>query len=114
MSRGIRFISLLLKNRLKRGGDSVPYHIDYTNAVGKGRSVSGVRRFLLTACLFLLFSILVSDYWPEGMDMLKKTLLPNETLQAVEAFAQELNCGFSFADAARNFMKSVGVNGYPD
>ena len=48
------------------------------------------------------------------VNVLKKTLLPNETLQAVEVFAQELNCGYSFADAARNFFMTVGKNENPN
>lgn len=90
------------------------YHIDYANTDSKCSSISGIRRFLLTACLFLLFSIYASDHWPEGVNVLKKTLLPNETLQAVEVFAQELNCGYSFADAARNFFMTVGKNENPN
>jgi hypothetical protein len=33
--------------------------------------------------------------------------------QAIQTFSQELNSGFSLADAARNFWITVSRDGYP-
>lgn len=90
----------------------MPYHVEYFNTDNQKQSPSGFRRFALTICLFLLFCVLVSNYWPEGVSILKQSMLPDETLQAVEVFAQELNCGYSITDAVRNLLTSMKANAY--
>ena len=88
------------------------YHVDYVKTGHRRVAAPGFRRLVFTACLFILFCILVSDHWPEAVNVLRQTLVPMDTLQAAEVFAQELNCGYSLADAARNFLASIGAHGY--
>lgn len=88
----------------------MPYQITYFKTDKKMHTACWCRRWILTVCLFLLFSILVSDRWPEGAAVLRQALFPPETVQAAEVFAQELNCGYSFADAAGNFLMTIGAH----
>ena len=90
----------------------MPYHIEYFNSDDQKQPSIGIRRFLLTSILFLLFCVLVSTLWPEGVILLKQTIFPDETLQAVVVFAQELNCGFSITDAVGNLFTSMKANAY--
>lgn len=68
------------------------------------------RRAVLTVLFFICFLQLVHAFWPEGKDMLQMLLIPGDpetTLQAAEVFAQEMECGYSLMDAAKNFCISV-------
>lgn len=92
------------------------YRIIYDEKNEKKTNFSGIRRSILTAGFFLCFLWGVSVFWPEGRELLKVLLIPGDpetTLQAAEVFAQELESGFSLADAAQNFCMAVLDHGHP-
>jgi len=89
----------------------ITYGVEKEQKQNKGRS----RCFFLTAGFFLCFLWSVARFWPEGRELLRTLLIPGDpevTMEAAEVFAQELGCGYSLADAARNFCLSVLGNGY--
>ena len=90
----------------------MPYHIEYFHSDDQKQPSIGIRRFVLTSILFLFFCVLVSTLWPEGALLLKQAVFPDETLHAVDVFAQELSCGYSITDAVRNFLISMKANAY--
>lgn len=116
MSSVSRFIFLFSKNSLMQGGgERVAYSIVYGMTENPQNSSSKLRRFALTAGMFLLFLWCVSSFWPEGSELLKVLLVPGDsetTIQAAEVFAQELSSGFSLADASKNFCITVLEHGY--
>ena len=92
----------------------MPYRMEYEPAQKKKRQGTGSRRAVLTVLLFILFLQMVHAFWPDGQNMLRILLIPGDpetTLQAAEVFAQEMECGYSLADAARNFYNSVLYHG---
>lgn len=91
------------------------YRIVYNRKNEDRQSGRGYRRFLLAVCSFLLFLWMVSAFYPQGREILRILLIPGDpdvTLQAAEAFAQELGNGFSVAEAAKNFCSTVLNHGY--
>ena len=91
------------------------YSIVYGEKRKQNNPKSNVRKFLMTAGMFLFFLWSVSCFWPEGKEMLKLLLIPGDpetTIQAAEVFAQELSSGFSWTDASKNFCMTVLEHGY--
>ena len=90
----------------------MPYHMEYFNSDDQKQPSFRIRRFVLTSALFLFFCVLVLTLWPEGVVLLRQAIFPDETLQAVEGFAQELHCGYSITDAVKNLLTSIKANAY--
>lgn len=87
------------------------YRIDYQqiSAIRHGY-ISRTRAGILTGFFFLVFLFLVTSYWPQGRDLLRQLLIPGDpdvTIAALETFAQELQEGTTFSDAAKTFYQSL-------
>lgn len=83
------------------------YRIHYLNSDQQKKQPKS-NRFCLTTLFFALYLLLVSFFWPEGNRYLKNLLLPGNadaTIQAIEVFVQELNCGEKIQDAAKDFYQ---------
>lgn len=87
------------------------YRVEY-------ETVSKVRRMeqktarvpALTAAAFLLFLILVVNFWPKGKAVLQEILIPGDpavTVAALEDLAEELETGAPLSDALENFCRTV-------
>lgn len=64
----------------------------------------------LTAAFLLLFLLSVSAFWQQGRKVLWNLVFPGDsaaTVQAVEAFAQELKAGEPVKVAAEAFCRTV-------
>lgn len=67
----------------------------------------------MTAGCFLLFLLLVNGLWPRGREVLQKIIwIGNEetTLEAAEAFVQELRYGDPIGDAVESFCRKIIQN----
>ncbi len=87
----------------------MPYCISYEGEK-KGHQGRSVRRMAMTVFFFGWFIWTVSHNWQEGRQLLQSLLIPGdpqETLEAVQVFAQELSCGFTLGDAMKNFCTAV-------
>lgn len=92
------------------------YRITYSKEEQKKHMSPNGRRCRLTALLLGIFLLLTVLFWPEGREVLKILLIPEDAdfmFQAAEVFAQELGSGSSLSNAARNFCISVLEHGYP-
>ena len=86
------------------------YRIHYTDSDLQKKQKYQSSRLSLTTLLFALYLLLVSLFWPEGSLFLKNLVFsgtPDTAREAVEVFAQELNCGTPLPDAARDFLRRV-------
>lgn len=86
------------------------YCIDYGCKPREHRMAGIIRRCIMTGCALASFLLLVNCFWPEGRLLLKNIFLTErteETLQAIEAFAQEVDYGFSPGDALKNFIYAI-------
>ena len=93
----------------------MPYRVDYScNAHKQKKSCSLRRRRYLTGFCFLLFLFLVTIFWPEGREVLRRFFIPGDpdlTLAAVETFCQDLISGIPFQQAAQTFYKGILSHG---
>ena len=70
----------------------------------------GKRRRIFTAAFFLLFLLLVYQFWPEGADMLRRAVRAVRNTAAVTAlaqFAEDLVRGDSAAEAFSVFLREL-------
>ena len=91
------------------------YKVIYGNEKQGKRKKMGFRCFLLTMAFFVLFLQIVSNFWPEGEEVLQNLLFAGDTSrtkEAIQTFSQELSSGFSLSDAAKNFWQAVFHDGY--
>lgn len=91
------------------------YCILYDDKNQPKKTLSAFRRLVLTVCFFACFLWLVSSFWPEGQELLRRLLIPGDpdgTLHAAEVFAQEIGSSFPLSDAARNFCLAILDHGY--
>lgn len=77
---------------------------------GKKSSGNLLPTILMSVSFFLLFLLSVSLFWPEGREVLQLMFLPGtpeETLDALETFVSELDCGISITGAASDFLQKL-------
>lgn len=92
----------------------MPYRIVYEPEESRPPSFRGIRRGIMTVCLFLSFLTAVNRFWPEGKEILRTVLIPGDperTLEAAHVFALEIQNGFPLKDAAANFCISILAHG---
>lgn len=90
------------------------YRVDYFSKQNDTPSGQWVRRLIMAISFFLCFAFLVHFLWPEGRRFLQIMLIPGDpeqTLQAVQVFSEEIDCGFSFLDALKNLCAAVVQHG---
>jgi hypothetical protein len=67
-------------------------------------------RILMSASFFVLFLWTVNRFWPEGRELLKLLLIPGDpdaTLEAAEAFANNLGAGEHLTAAWHRFVSAA-------
>ena len=88
----------------------MPYRIDYSPSPDTCRNKGGISGILLTCAFFSVFLALVSLFWPEGREVLQILLIPGDpevTIEAVQTFASELDCGIDMFSAASEFIHKI-------
>ena len=71
---------------------------------------SMIFRTLMTVSFFVCFLWTVSQFWPEGRELLQLLLIPGDpdvTLEAAEVFAQDLGSGEHLTAAWHRFTSVV-------
>ena len=91
------------------------YRIEYQPMKRPGSRQGGsLRRPALTGMFFLLFVFLVDAFWPQGREMLRELLIPGDpdvTVEAFGVFANAIQSGSPFGDAAEAFCRTVMGHG---
>lgn len=90
----------------------MPYRIEYGPAIPPQyvRKRSYLRLKTLTALFFLLFSLLVRQYFPAGVQHLKDLLLPDSsvvTQKALDTMMGDLRNGAPLGDAFATFCTYI-------
>ena len=86
------------------------YHMIYEPESRAEGGNSMIFRTLMTASFFVCFLWTVSQFWPEGRELLQLLLIPGDpdvTLEAAEVFAQDLGSGEHLAEAWYRFVSVV-------
>ena len=86
------------------------YQIDYCDKKEIKPSGKVFSTILLTAMFFYGFLILVSLYWPEGREVLRLLLLPEDAQavsEAAEVFASDLGSGEPLQSAVSGFFHRI-------
>ena len=91
------------------------YRVEYTPSGAKHFGCRGKSRRLplLTAAFFLIFLLLVSAFWPRGMQVLRELLIPGDseaTLAAWETLTGELRAGENVGNAVGSFCREIFRN----
>lgn len=91
------------------------YRVEYDPSGIKrfGRREKSRRLPLLTMVFFLIFLLMVSAFWPRGMQVLREMLIPGDseaTLAAWEALTWELHAGESVGSAVESFCREIFCN----
>lgn len=76
----------------------------------KPQDWSLLRIQIWSAVFMLLFALLVRQLWPEGVDILKSVLIPQEptvTEQAVSDMVVDLQTGIPLEDALTAFCRQI-------
>ena len=84
------------------------YRIEYGSAIPKQyiRKTNPLRLQAMTAVCLLLFSLVVSQFFPAGTEALRRILLqekPSVTQEAVDAFMGDIRSGESLGDSLTAF-----------
>lgn len=93
------------------------YYIVYGDESPQKTEKHPLRRMIMTACFLGIFLWCVCRFWAAGKEVLQSFFIPGDpdrTIEAAQVFAQELSCGFSFADAAANFRETLLNHGFSD
>ena len=88
------------------------YRIDYAGYEPKEciRTDTGVRLRCMVAAAFLVFSIAVRMFWPEGTSNLRAVFLPGDLSVTEQAFSQlitDLRQGHSLEDSVTVFCRRI-------
>ena len=91
------------------------YRVEYTPAGIRrtARPPKNRRLPLLTAVFFLIFLLIVSCFWPRGMQALRQTLIPGDsavTIAAWKEMTRELHAGQSVGSAVESFCREIFRN----
>lgn len=76
----------------------------------RGEVSSGVQIQALTAAFLLAFSLGVKQFWPEGTEVLRNHLIPNEDNAIQMAFAElteGLSAGESLGETVTAFCREI-------
>lgn len=89
------------------------YRIDYTESCNDAKKHTFVPRILITMVSFLIFLMLVTQFWPKGKEVLQLMMIPgapDTTMEAAETFVAELGCGSSLKAAVFDFWDKLTEN----
>lgn len=84
--------------------------INYYNEQEKESSGNALLLILMSLSFFIVFLFAVSLFWPEGREVMRLMCIPGtpeETIDALETFISELDCGISITGAASDFLQKL-------
>lgn len=88
----------------------LPYRIEYSDVADVHSKHNLFSPIFMTILFFSVFITMVSLFWPEGREVLRLMVIPGsaeETMEAVETFVSELDCGIQFKSAAADFFRNL-------
>ena len=90
----------------------MPYRIEYGTTVPERYQKKNhpQRLQIMTAACLLVFVILIGQFFPAGLDMLRTVLIPDEksvTQTALDGFVANIQCGESVGDAFFVFCAQI-------
>ena len=65
---------------------------------------------LLSLLFFLVFLMLIGQFWPEGASWIRNALIPGDpdkTMQALQVLSRELHSGVPIGAAVEDFCKDI-------